>query len=61
MGYDWWFYYRKIKQLAFEIYNKLKETNFQTRLLIYENEDHGLQGVLENLIDNICSWLKQKL
>lgn len=46
---------------AFEFYYKLKNSGYSTRLMIYEGEEHNLDGVRDNLIDNICSWLKQKL
>lgn len=46
---------------AFEFYKKLNSKNYTTRLLIYENEDHGLKNVTSNLIDEIIYWLKKHL
>lgn len=46
---------------AFELNSKLNENNFSTRLLVYENEDHGLLGVTSDLLKQIENWLKQKL
>lgn len=46
---------------AFEFYDKLNSKNYTTRLLIYENEDHGLENVNQNLIYSIIDWLKKYL
>ncbi len=46
---------------AFDFYSKLNSNNYTTRLLIYENEDHGLLNVTENLLKQIEDWLKKHL
>lgn len=46
---------------AFDLYNKLNTNKYMTRLLIYENEDHGLSGVTTNLLNQITDWLKKYL
>ncbi len=46
---------------AFKLYSKLNTKNFTTRLLIYENENHGLEHVTTNLIQEIIDWLKKYL
>jgi dipeptidyl aminopeptidase/acylaminoacyl peptidase len=46
---------------AFLLYNKLMEKNYKTKLLIYPNEEHSLNGVFNNLIYNICDWLGTEL
>jgi dipeptidyl aminopeptidase/acylaminoacyl peptidase len=46
---------------AFVFYDKLNASNFTTRLKIYENEGHGLEGVTENLTNEIEDWLKRYL
>lgn len=46
---------------AFLLYNKLLLNKQIVRLFIYENEEHGLKNVWENLILNINEWLKVHL
>jgi dipeptidyl aminopeptidase/acylaminoacyl peptidase len=47
---------------AFKFYSKLNTSNFTTRLLVYENENHGLENVRDdNLLDEIEDWLRRYL
>jgi len=46
---------------AFFLYDKLLLKKQKTRLLIYENEEHGLKNVWDSLIFNIAEWLKAHL
>lgn len=47
---------------AFKFYSKLNASNFATRLLIYENENHSLENLRDNnLLDEIENWLRRYL
>jgi dipeptidyl aminopeptidase/acylaminoacyl peptidase len=46
---------------AFKFYSKLNSSSFTTRLLVYENENHSLENVRGNLLDEIEDWLRRYL
>lgn len=46
---------------AFLLFNKLKSNNFSTRLMIYEDANHGINNNIKNLITQIISYFKSYL
>ncbi|HEU4791520.1 MAG TPA: prolyl oligopeptidase family serine peptidase [Flavobacterium sp.] len=47
---------------ALKFYSKLNSSNFTTRLLVYENENHSLENVRDsNLLIEIEDWLRRYL
>lgn len=48
-------------QNAFSLFDKLKSNNFSTRLLIYEDANHGINNNTNNLINEIIKYFRTYL
>ncbi|ROI14520.1 alpha/beta hydrolase family protein [Epilithonimonas hominis] len=46
---------------AFLLFEKLKSNNFSTRLLVYEDANHGINNNTDNLISQIIHYFKETL
>lgn len=46
---------------AFLLFDKLKSNNFSTKLLIYEDANHGINNNTDNLIDQVTYYFKNYL